>query len=53
MRSHLRNIILDLRSETPAYEAISVIAYKSKMNADGVLVLPAEWDDDEDGLRFP
>ncbi len=33
------------RPEAPTYEAISVIA-----NADGIAILPAEWDDDEDGL---
>lgn len=43
----------DLRSEPSAYEAISAIACKLEMNADGILVLPVEWDDDKDELRLP
>lgn len=43
----------DLRSEPSAYEAISAIACKPEMNADGILVLPVEWDDDKDELWLP
>lgn len=37
----------DLRPEAPAYDALAAVAYKPKLNAEGVVVLPAEWDDDE------
>lgn len=37
----------DLRPEPPSYEAIAAIAYKPELNAEGVVVLPAEWDDDD------
>lgn len=37
----------DLRPEAPSYDAIAAIAYKPEMNAEGVAVLPAEWNDDE------
>lgn len=37
----------DLRPEVPAYDAIAAIAYEPELNAEGVVVLPAEWDDDE------
>lgn len=43
----------DLRSEPSAYEAISAIACKPETNADGILVLPVEWDDDKDELWLP
>ncbi len=36
----------DLRPEAPSYDAIAARAYKAPLNADGVAVLPAEWDDD-------
>ncbi len=37
----------DLRPEAPSYDAIAAIAYKPEMNAEGVAVLPEEWNDDE------
>lgn len=37
----------DLRPEVPAYDAIAAIAYEPELNAEGVVVLPAEWDDGE------
>jgi len=37
----------EMRSEPPSCEALSARAYKAPLNADGVAVLPAEWDDDE------
>lgn len=37
----------EMRPEPPSYEALSARAYKAPLNADGVAVLPAEWDDDE------
>lgn len=43
----------DLRSESSVYEEISAIACKPEMNADGIVVLPADWDDDKDELRLP
>lgn len=38
----------DLRPETPSYDAISAIAYKPETNADGIVVLPADWDDGDE-----
>lgn len=37
----------DLRPETLPYEAVAAVAYKAPLNAEGIAVLPAEWDDDE------
>lgn len=37
----------EMRTETPSYEQLAAKAYKAPLNADGVVVLPAEWDDDE------
>lgn len=36
-----------MRPEGPSYEALSAVAFRAPLNADGVAVLPAEWDDDE------
>ena len=38
----------DLRPEVPAYDAIAAIAYKPELNAEGVAMLPAEWDDGDE-----
>lgn len=38
----------DLRPEAPSYDAIAAIAYKAPLNAEGVAVLPAEWDDSDE-----
>ncbi len=37
----------NLRVEQPSYDALSAVAYKAPLNANGVAVLPADWDDDE------
>lgn len=37
----------DMRPEAPSYDQLAARAYKAPLNADGVAVLPAEWDDDE------
>ena len=37
----------DMRPEVPSYEVLAAMAHKAELNADGVAVLPAEWDDDE------
>lgn len=37
----------DLRPKVSAYDAIAAIAYEPELNAEGVVVLPAEWGDDE------
>lgn len=34
-------------AKVSSYDAIAAIAYKSELNAEGVAVLPADWDDDE------
>lgn len=38
----------DLRPEAPSYDAIAALAYKASLNADGIAVLPAEWDDGDE-----
>ena len=38
----------DLRPEAPGYDALAAVAYKPALNADGVAVLPAEWDDGDE-----
>jgi DNA-damage-inducible protein J len=38
----------DLRPEAPSYDAIAAIAYKPKLNDEGVAVLPSDWDDDDE-----
>lgn len=38
----------EMRTEAPSYERIAAHAYKPPINADGVAVLPADWDDDDD-----
>ncbi|MEE1044221.1 MAG: type II toxin-antitoxin system RelB/DinJ family antitoxin [Olegusella sp.] len=38
----------DLRPEGPSFDAIAALAYKAPLNADGVAVLPAEWDDGDE-----
>lgn len=34
----------DLRPASPSYDSIAAVAYKPKLNAEGVAVLPADWD---------
>ena len=36
-----------MRSEPVSYERLAERAYKAPLDADGVAVLPASWDDDE------
>ena len=38
----------DLRPKTPSYDAIAAVAYKPELNAEGVAVLPADWDDGDE-----
>ena len=38
----------DLRPKTPSYDAIAAGAYKPELNAEGVAVLPADWDDGDE-----
>ena len=38
----------DLRVGKPSYEALSAKAYHAELNPDGIAVLPAEWDDDDE-----
>ncbi|WP_283170966.1 type II toxin-antitoxin system RelB/DinJ family antitoxin [Curtanaerobium respiraculi] len=38
----------DLRPEAPSYDAVAALAYKPALNAEGVAVLPAEWDDGDE-----
>ncbi len=38
----------NLRMEKPSYEAVAARAHHAKLNADGVAVLPADWDDDDE-----
>ena len=36
------------RVETLPYDTLASIAYKAPLNAEGVAVLPADWDDDDE-----
>ena len=36
----------DLHQASPSCDSIAAVAYNPKLNADGVAVLPADWDDD-------
>lgn len=38
----------DLRPKVPTYDAIASKAYKASLNADGIAVLPAEWNDGDE-----
>ncbi len=38
----------DLRPEVPSFDAIAAIAYKPEMSAEGIAVLPADWDDGDE-----
>lgn len=38
----------NLRAENPSFEALSARAYHAPLNAEGVVVLPADWDDDDE-----
>ncbi len=37
----------DLKPEVPSYDSIAAFAYKPQINAEGIAVLPSDWDDDE------
>lgn len=37
----------DLRPEPLSYDAVAALAYKAPVNDEGIVVLPADWDDDE------
>lgn len=37
-----------LRPETPSYDAIATVAYKTPLNAEGIAVLPEDWDDNDE-----
>lgn len=38
----------NLRPEALSYDAIAAVAHKAPLNAEGIAVLPAEWDDDNE-----
>jgi DNA-damage-inducible protein J len=38
----------DLRPEAPSYDALAAMAHKAPLNAEGIAVLPAEWDDGDE-----
>lgn len=38
----------EMRTEAPSYDRIAAHAYKAPLNAEGVPVLPADWDDDDE-----
>ena len=38
----------DLRPEVPSYDTIAAVAYRAPLNAEGVAVLPAEWNDGDE-----
>ncbi len=38
----------DLRPEVPSYDIIAAVAYRAPLNAEGVAVLPEEWDDGDE-----
>lgn len=38
----------DLRPEVPSYDTIAAVAYRVPLNAEGVAVLPAEWNDGDE-----
>lgn len=38
----------DLRPEAPSYDTLTAMAYKAPLNAEGIAVLPAEWDDGDE-----
>ena len=38
----------NLRIEKPTYEAISAKAYHAELNADGIAVLPSDWNDEDE-----
>ena len=38
----------DLRPEVPSYDTIAAVAYRAPLNAEGVAVLPEEWDDGDE-----
>lgn len=41
----------EMRDETPSYDMLSAHAHKASVNADGVVTLPAGWDDDGECRR--
>ena len=41
-------LAFDLRPEVPPYGSIAAVAYKAPLSAEGVTVLPAEWDDGDE-----
>ena len=38
----------DMRLEKPSYDSLAAPAYKAPLNAEGVTVLPADWDDEDE-----
>ncbi len=38
----------EMRPETPSYDQIATLAYKAPFNAEGIAVLPADWDDGDE-----
>ncbi|NLH91566.1 MAG: translation repressor RelB [Atopobium sp.] len=38
----------EMRTETPSYDRIAAHAYKASLNDEGVPILPADWDDDDE-----
>ncbi|WP_321971290.1 type II toxin-antitoxin system RelB/DinJ family antitoxin [Paratractidigestivibacter sp.] len=37
-----------MRPDAPSYDSLATRAYKAPLNDEGVPVLPADWDDDDD-----
>lgn len=44
----MNGLPFEMRSEAPSYERIAAHAYNAPLNADGIAVLPADWDDGDD-----
>lgn len=38
----------EMRTETPNYERISSHAYKPTLNSEGVAILPADWEEEDE-----
>ena len=38
----------DMRLEKPSFDSLAAQAYKPPLNAEGVAVLPADWDDESE-----
>ena len=38
----------DMRAEVPSYDRLAARAYRAPLNEDGIAVLPADWNDDDE-----